>query len=223
MLIARWVGPDGARWTLPGGGLDFGEDPRAGTLRELYEETGYRGRLDALLGVDAQHLRGLRGDDFHSVRILYRATIVGGTLTHEVNGSTDRAEWVPIDLVHTLDAVALVEVGRRLATEPGVLLDPPFALPSVPPPPPPGDDGTTARLAVRVIVCDDASLLQQPIVGDVDHGEPFESAVRRAVRDSGLPAVEIVRLADVHSAVVNTGDEPEWTITMTYEVGTAAA
>ena len=27
-------------WTLPGGGLDHGEDPRAGVRREVYEETG---------------------------------------------------------------------------------------------------------------------------------------------------------------------------------------
>ncbi len=32
-------------WTLPGGGLDFGEDPRDGALRELTEETGLRGEI----------------------------------------------------------------------------------------------------------------------------------------------------------------------------------
>ena len=40
---------DDGRWTLPGGGLDFGEDPRDGALRELAEETGYIGELDELL------------------------------------------------------------------------------------------------------------------------------------------------------------------------------
>jgi 8-oxo-dGTP diphosphatase len=27
-------------WTLPGGGLDHGEDPRSAVVREVYEETG---------------------------------------------------------------------------------------------------------------------------------------------------------------------------------------
>ena len=38
-------------WTLPGGGLDFGEDPEAGALRELGEETGLEGEVRGLLGV----------------------------------------------------------------------------------------------------------------------------------------------------------------------------
>ena len=31
---------DVGQWTLPGGGLNFGEDPADGALRELTEETG---------------------------------------------------------------------------------------------------------------------------------------------------------------------------------------
>ena len=38
------------RWTNPGGRLEDGEDPRAGVLRELHEETGYRGRVLGFLG-----------------------------------------------------------------------------------------------------------------------------------------------------------------------------
>ena len=33
--------PNGSHWTTPGGGLDQGEDFRAGALRELAEETGW--------------------------------------------------------------------------------------------------------------------------------------------------------------------------------------
>jgi ADP-ribose pyrophosphatase YjhB (NUDIX family) len=33
--------PDGRHWCTPGGGLDEGEDYRAGALRELAEETGW--------------------------------------------------------------------------------------------------------------------------------------------------------------------------------------
>ena len=33
-------------WTLPGGGLDHGEDPRDAVLREIHKETG----LDATVG-----------------------------------------------------------------------------------------------------------------------------------------------------------------------------
>ena len=38
-------------WELPAGVVDEGEDPLEGGLRELYEESGYRGRAARILGV----------------------------------------------------------------------------------------------------------------------------------------------------------------------------
>jgi 8-oxo-dGTP diphosphatase len=38
------------RWTNPGGRLEDGEDPQAGVLRELHEETGYHGTVVGHLG-----------------------------------------------------------------------------------------------------------------------------------------------------------------------------
>lgn len=38
------------QWTNPGGRLENGEDPREGVLRELHEETGYRGTITGFLG-----------------------------------------------------------------------------------------------------------------------------------------------------------------------------
>jgi len=109
------------RWTLPGGGLDHGEDPADGALRELEEETGLRGRIMRLLGIHSW-----RGPwrpepgvevDFHVVRIVYEVEVVGGTLHHEVDGSTDRAEWFPLDRLPDLDRVDLVDIGLQLLAQ----------------------------------------------------------------------------------------------------------
>ena len=70
-LLTRLVTADGApRWTLPGGGLDPGEHPEDGALRELTEETGFTGALDALLDVDTLHIQD--GTlDVYAIRVVY--------------------------------------------------------------------------------------------------------------------------------------------------------
>ena len=84
-------------WTLPGGGLEHGEEPRAAALRELEEETGLTGELEELLDVESNRFaytnREGREVDFHGVRIIYRARITGGALRDEISGSTDACRW----------------------------------------------------------------------------------------------------------------------------------
>lgn len=91
--IAPSVGV-GDLWTLPGGGLDFGEAPAAAALRELTEETGLVGEITELVDVSDRCFRPTDGGvPLHAIRIVYRARIVGGTLHDEPEGSTDMARW----------------------------------------------------------------------------------------------------------------------------------
>ncbi|MFF3684738.1 NUDIX hydrolase [Streptomyces sp. NPDC002187] len=119
ILLARFVARDGTRkWTLPGGGMDHGEDPLDTVVREVEEETGYTAEMTALLGLDSirRHYARRLGAvaDFQGLRIVYEGRITGGSLRSETNGSTDLAAWFPLEALRSLDRVELVDVGLEL-------------------------------------------------------------------------------------------------------------
>ncbi|HKX65972.1 MAG TPA: NUDIX domain-containing protein [Intrasporangium sp.] len=89
-------------WGLPGGGLEEGETPAEGVHREVWEETGQRIALDRLVDVQSSHWIGRAPngvvEDFHAIRIVYRATCrePRDIVIHDVGGTTADARWVPV-------------------------------------------------------------------------------------------------------------------------------
>jgi 8-oxo-dGTP diphosphatase len=82
-------------WTLPGGGLEFGESPAHAAIREMREETGFVGEIERLVEVDDRLFsNGDGGARMHAIRIVYDVRIVGGSLRDETDGSTDTCRWV---------------------------------------------------------------------------------------------------------------------------------
>ena len=121
VLLARYVPPEGAsNWTLPGGGVEHGEDPFDAVIREVAEETGCDAVVERLLGVDSRLIpsaeRRLPGPLPHqNVGIFYRVRITGGQLRPEPNGKTAESVWTPIPGVVRLRRSSLVDVGLALA------------------------------------------------------------------------------------------------------------
>jgi 8-oxo-dGTP diphosphatase len=119
VLLALHATPTGeTTWTLPGGGVEPGEDPFDAVIREFAEETGCEAVVERLLGVDSRIIparESRRGTEHQNVGIFYRVGIVGEDLRPEPNGETAESVWTPFVDVTRLRRSSLVDIGLALA------------------------------------------------------------------------------------------------------------
>jgi 8-oxo-dGTP diphosphatase len=179
------------QWTLPGGGIDFGEHPGDAVVREVHEETGLDCELGQPIWIGSAHRvfdRGARGEieasEMHSVRIVYDAWVPADApepRVVEVDGSTVDARWHPVADVESGLVPTVPMVREALAQHRPWLRQ---------------------RLAAYALVRrDDHVLLTRNSArgprpgtwtlpgGGVDHGEsPAEAVVREVREETGLEA-----------------------------------
>jgi 8-oxo-dGTP diphosphatase len=204
--LAPYLGPQ-EQWTLPGGGIDFGEDPRDAVVREVHEETGLDVEVGDRAWIDsARRFASVSETDMHSVRMVFEGWAAVDSpepRVVEVDGSTVDARWVPLRAVldgswpvvsWVREAVKDHEAHRvqRLAAKALVLRGPVDARQVL-----------LARLSRFAVEAGQWTLPG----GGVDHGErPADALVREMREETGLVA-EVGALLGVHDLHL-TGTAP---------------
>lgn len=102
-------------WWLPGGGIGFAESPEETLRREFREETGLTIGDPILFDVASDVRRRPNGDRVHTVRVLYRVSLIGGELRHERSGTTDRAQWFPLTSLDDLNVADYARLAIQTA------------------------------------------------------------------------------------------------------------
>jgi 8-oxo-dGTP diphosphatase len=77
LLVKRKNKPFKGKWALPGGFVEYEERTEDTVIREVFEETGLKTKINQLAGVYSDPDRDPRG---HTITVAYILDIIGGEL-----------------------------------------------------------------------------------------------------------------------------------------------
>jgi 8-oxo-dGTP diphosphatase len=118
LLVRRERAPYKGYWDIPGGFVEAGEVPAKGAMREAYEETGLRVKIDRLVGIYADVYREKSGNGY-TFNVYYAAHPVGGRA--KAGDDTTDLRWFSVNSLprrlafpgHSRAAIREWRKGRR--------------------------------------------------------------------------------------------------------------
>lgn len=111
--------PRSGAWTLPGGGMEWGEQAHETALREFKEETGLTAEIGPILATNSEWMdgtRALNAQPGHAIRLIFEARTWTGDLKRDFSDddTTVAAKWFPLHEVADLDKVPVVDFALKL-------------------------------------------------------------------------------------------------------------
>jgi len=107
----------GDRYDLPGGGLDLGETPEEGVIREVKEETGIDVKNPRLVGFENSYFQSSHSKEnksYHCIMLYFMCEYSGGELStdgfdEDELAYAELAEWTPVEQLDTLELASTVD------------------------------------------------------------------------------------------------------------------
>jgi len=91
------------KWAIPGGFLSRDETVSQGVLRELYEETGWKGEIISLFRTNSNPKRA---NDANRQNVIFEYLIKPIEKSGKTDWETSKVEWIPFDKLLPFDEFA---------------------------------------------------------------------------------------------------------------------
>lgn len=115
LLIKKSRGPHKGKWDLPGGTIEFGEEPYEALIREFHEETGLtdlQGNIKTATSYTMIYpYKEDQLEELHHIGIIYSVELLNNNYTLRTDGDGQdalEARWIPIGELEGLEVTPFV-------------------------------------------------------------------------------------------------------------------
>ncbi|MEC0089462.1 NUDIX hydrolase [Paenibacillus macquariensis] len=115
LLIKKSRGPHKGKWDLPGGTIEFGEEPYDTLMREFYEETGIvelDGKLRTAISYTLVYpLKENELEELHHIGIIYDVKLTSSQYILKTDGDGEDslgASWIQMDKIDSIETTPFV-------------------------------------------------------------------------------------------------------------------